>query len=95
MTRTARPRHLFIAIAAAFTILLAACSDSQYPNSTFTNLTDFNRDSTSLWNLMIWLGIGVFVLVELLLIYVMYRYRHKPDSPEPEHVHGNTTRVLT
>ena len=95
MTRTARPRHLFIAIAAAFTILLAACSDSQYPNSTFTNLTDFNRDSTSLWNLMIWLGIGVFVLVELLLIYVMYRYRHKPDSPEPEHVHGNTTLELT
>ena len=66
MTRTARPRHLSIALAAALPLLLAACSDSQYPNSTFTNLTDFNRDTTSLWNLMIWLGVGVFVLVEVL-----------------------------
>ena len=95
MTRTARPRHLSIALAAAFTLLLAACSDSQYPNSTFTNLTDFNRDTTSLWNLMIWLGIGVFVLVELLLLYVMFRYRRRPNDAEPEHVHGNTTLELT
>lgn len=95
MTRTARPRHLLIAIAAALPLLLAACSNSQYPNSTFTNLTDMNRDATSLWNLMIWLGIAVFVLVEALLIWVMIRYRRKPDSPEPEHVHGNTALELT
>jgi cytochrome c oxidase subunit 2 len=95
MTRTARPRHLLIAIAAALPLLLAACSNSHYPNSTFTNLTDINRDSTSLWNLMIWLGIAVFVLVEVLLIYVMIRYRRRPDSPEPEHVHGNTALELT
>jgi cytochrome c oxidase subunit 2 len=95
MTRTSRPRHLFIAIAAALPLLLAACSNSQYPNSTFTSLTDMNRDSTSLWNLMIWLGIAVFVLVEALLIYVMIKYRRRPDSPEPEHVHGNTALELT
>jgi cytochrome c oxidase subunit 2 len=95
MTRTDRPRHLFIAIAAALPLLLAACSNSQYPNSTFTNLTDINRDSTSLWNLMIWLGIAVFVLVETLLIYVMIKYRRRADSPEPEHVHGNTALELT
>jgi cytochrome c oxidase subunit 2 len=95
MTRTARPRHLSIALAAAFPLLLAACSKNQYPNSTFTNLTDINRDAGSLWNLMIWLGIAVFVLVELLLIWVMFRYRRKPGSPEPEHVHGNTALELT
>ncbi|HZI30588.1 MAG TPA: cytochrome c oxidase subunit II [Gemmatimonadaceae bacterium] len=95
MTRTSRPRHLFIAIAAALPLLLASCSNSQYPNSTFTSLTDMNRDSTSLWNLMIWLGIAVFVLVEALLIYVMIKYRRRPDSPEPEHVHGNTALELT
>jgi cytochrome c oxidase subunit II len=96
MTRTARPRHLTaIALAAALPLLLAACSDSQYPNSTFTSLTDINRDSTSLWNLMIWLGIGVFVFVELLLIYVMIRYRRRPNDAEPEHVHGNTKLELT
>ena len=95
MTRTARPRHLSIALAAAFPLLLAACSNSQYPNSTFTSLTDFNRDSGSLWNLMIGLGIGVFVLVELLLIFVMVRYRRRPNDAEPEHVHGNAKLELT
>src|SRR5688572_21830456 len=96
MTRTARPRHLTaFALAAALPLLLAACSDSQYPNSTFTSLTDINRDSTSLWNLMIWLGIAVFVFVEVLLVYVMIRYRRRPDDREPEHVHGNTKLELT
>jgi cytochrome c oxidase subunit 2 len=96
MTRTDRPRHHPVfALAAALPLLLAACSNSQYPNSTFTNLTDFNRDSTSLWNLMIWLGIAVFVLVELLLVYVMFRYRRRPNDAEPEHVHGNTKLELT
>lgn len=95
MTRTARPRHhTAIASAAALPLLLAACS-GRYPNSTFTHLTDFNRDSTSLWNLMIWLGIGVFVLVELLLVYVMITYRRRPNDTEPEHVHGNTKLELT
>ena len=95
MTRTARPRHLSIVLAAALPLLLAACSNSQYPNSTFTSLTDINRDSTSLWNLMIWLGIAVFVLVEGLLIYVMIRYRRRSESDQPEHVHGNTALELT
>ncbi|HEX6316872.1 MAG TPA: cytochrome c oxidase subunit II [Gemmatimonadaceae bacterium] len=96
MTRTPRPRHQYLfAIAAALPLLLAACSNSQYPNTTFTHLTDMNRDSTSLWNLMIWLGIGVFVLVEVLLIYVMIRYRRRPNDAEPEHVHGNTALELT
>lgn len=95
MTRTPRPRHLsIIALAAGLPLLLAACS-GQYPNSTFTNLTDFNRDSVGLWNLMIWLGLGVFVFVEGLLIYVMIRYRRRPNDAEPEHVHGNTKLELT
>ena len=96
MTRTTRPRHLTaIALAAALPLLLAACTDSQYPNSTFTSLTDINRDSSSLWNLMIWLGIAVFVFVEVLLVIVMIRYRRRPGGPEPEHVHGNTKLELT
>jgi cytochrome c oxidase subunit 2 len=95
MTRTPRPRHHFvIALTAALPLLFAACS-GQYPNSTFTDLTDFNRDSSGLWNLMMWLGIGVFVFVELLLVYVMIRYRRRPGGAEPEHVHGNTKLELT
>jgi cytochrome c oxidase subunit 2 len=95
MTRTPRPRHhSFIALAAVLPLLLAACS-GQYPNTTFTNLTDFNRDANGLWNLMIWLGIGVFVFVEVLLVYVMFKYRRREGGPEPEHVHGNTKLELT
>jgi cytochrome c oxidase subunit 2 len=95
MTRTHRPRHhSAIALAAALPLLLAACS-GQYPNTTFTGLTDFNRDAVGLWNLMIWLGIGVFVFVEGLLVYVMIRYRRRPNDAEPEHVHGNTKLELT
>jgi len=92
MTRTLRPRHPSV-IALAALLVLAACS-GQYPNSTFTDLTDFNRDAGALWNLMIWLGIGVFVFVEGLLVYVMIKFRRRPDSPEPEHVHGNTKLEL-
>jgi cytochrome c oxidase subunit 2 len=95
MTRTPRPRHHSVfALAAGLPLLLAACS-GQYPNTTFTNLTDFNRDLVGLWNLMIWLGIGVFVFVEILLIWVMIRYRRREGGPEPEHVHGNTKLELT
>ena len=94
MTRSHRPRHHFaLALTVALPLLLAACS-GQYPNSTFTDLTDFNRDARGLWNLMIWLGIGVFVFVEGLLVYVMFRYRRRPNDPEPEHVHGNTKLEL-
>jgi cytochrome c oxidase subunit 2 len=95
MTRTSRPRQLAAtALAIAVPVLLAACS-GDYPNTTFTNLTEFNRDARFLWNLMMWLGAGVFVLVELLLIYVMVRYRRRPSDAEPEHVHGNTALELT
>ena len=95
MTRTLRPRHhSVIALTAALLLFLAACSGGQYPNSTFTNLTDFNRDANGLWNLMIWLGAGVFVFVEGLLVWAMIKYRRRPGDAEPEHIHGNTKLEL-
>ena len=74
-------------------VLVASCS-GDYPNSTFTSHTEFNRDAVGIWNTMMYWGIGVFVLVEVLLIYVMIRYRRRPGGKEPEHVHGNTTLEL-
>lgn len=82
-------------MAAVAVLLLAAACSGEYPMTTFTNMTEFNRDARGLWNLMMALGIGVFVLVELLLIFTIYRYRRRPGGAEPEHVHGNTALELT
>ncbi|HSA54434.1 MAG TPA: cytochrome c oxidase subunit II [Gemmatimonadaceae bacterium] len=89
MTRNLRPRHVATAFVLLLPVLLGACGGA-YPNSTFTNLTEFNRDLTSLWNVMIGWGTFVFLFVELLLVYAIWRYRRRPGGPEPEHVHGNT-----
>lgn len=95
MTRIPRPRHTAVfALAAALPLLFAACSGS-YPNSTFTNLTEFNRDLTGLWNQMMGWGTFVFVLVEAILIYTIWRYRRRPGGPEPKHIHGNTAMEIT
>lgn len=71
-------------------LTLAACSG--YPNSTFNPTTEFNRESTSLWNtLLIW-GTIVFVIVEAILVYAIWKYRRRPGvEPETKLLHGNTT----
>ncbi|HEX7123198.1 MAG TPA: cytochrome c oxidase subunit II [Gemmatimonadaceae bacterium] len=95
MTRIPGPRHtIAYASAVLVPLLLSACSGS-FPNSTFTHLTEFNRDLTSLWNLMMGWGTFVFVLVEAILIYTIWRYRRRPNGPEPKHVHGNTAMEIT
>lgn len=95
MTRTFRPRQLAaIVLAAALPVLLAACS-GQYPNSTFTEHTDINRDANGIWNTMMLWGTIVFVLVEVLLVFVMFKFRRRPGGPEPVQTHGNTKLELT
>lgn len=89
MTRNIRPRHTATALVLLLPLLIGACG-GEYPNSTFTNLTEFNRDLTSLWNVMLGWGTFVFIFVEVLLVYAIWRYRRRPGGPEPEHVHGNT-----
>jgi cytochrome c oxidase subunit 2 len=91
MTRIFRPRQLApVAFCAAVLVALAACGGN-YPNSTFLPTTEFNRDTTSLWNTMLRWGTLVFIVVEVLLLTAIVRYRRKPNSPDPEMVHGNTT----
>ncbi len=94
MTGIFRPRQLAAIVAAALPLLLAACS-GQYPNSTFTQLTDFNRDANGLWNTMMFWATIVFVFVEVLLVYVMFKFRRRPGGPEPVQTHGNTKLELT
>jgi cytochrome c oxidase subunit 2 len=94
MTRILRPRQAAATVLALLLPVLVASCSGDYPNSTFTSHTEFNRDAVGIWNTMMYWGIGVFVLVEVLLIYVMIRYRRRPGDKEPEHVHGNTTLEL-
>ncbi len=93
MTRIFRPRQLASAGFAALLILAAACGGN-YPNSTFQSTTEFNRDTTALWDQMMFWGTIVFVIVEVLLVIAMIRYRRRPNSPEPRHIHGNTAMEI-
>lgn len=71
-------------------LTLAACAG--YPNSTFNPTTEFNRESTSLWNTLLMWGTIVFVIVESILVYAIWKYRRRPGVvPETKLLHGNTT----
>jgi cytochrome c oxidase subunit 2 len=90
MPADSRPRRLATAsLTVALALLVAGCV--QNPNSVFHSRTDFNRDVTSLFNLLIWLGTIVFIFTEGMLLYALWRYRSRPDKPRrPEQVRGNT-----
>jgi cytochrome c oxidase subunit 2 len=92
MTRTHHPRRLAASLlAGAALLVLTACGSGQYPNSIFTNNTEFNTDVTGLHYRLFVLGTIVFLFVEALLLYVILKFRRKPGQAEPRHVHGNTT----
>src|SRR5215212_7316131 len=86
-----RPRRLLTAaLPAVAAVALTACSAS-YPNSIFHRHTEFNRDVSYLFSILIWLGTAVFIFVEAILLYAIFRYRRRSENDRPEHVHGNTT----
>jgi cytochrome c oxidase subunit II len=90
MSVTNRPRQrTVLALTAVLPTLVAGCTE--YPNSIFTNFTEFNREIGSLFWLLIWLGTAVFVIVTALLVYALFRFRARPGQQMPEQVHGNTT----
>ena len=84
-------RLLPAALPALLAVAFAACSTAAFPNSVFTNSTEYNREIGFLFKILIWAGTAVFVLVECLLLYTIWRYRRRSDDDRPEHVHGNTT----
>ena len=92
MPADSRPRRLAQAALTVALLGLAACT--QNPNSVFHNRTDFNRDVTSLFRLIIIMGTAVFIFTELLLITAIWKFRAKPGAPRPEQVHGNTKLEL-
>jgi cytochrome c oxidase subunit II len=90
-----RPRRLASAlILVAGALAIAACGE-QYPNSTFTHLTDFNTIIDGLWNRLLLLGTIVFVFVEVLLVFTLIKFRRREGGPEPKQTHGNSTLEIT
>jgi cytochrome c oxidase subunit II len=84
-------RLLAAALPALLVVAFAACSTAAYPNSVFTNETEYNREIGFLFKILIWLGTFVFIFVEGLLLYAIWRFRRRSDDERPKHVHGNTT----
>ena len=91
MPVTSRLRRLLpAALPALLAVVFTACG-ARYPNSVFTNTTEFNRDVGHLFDILIWLGGIVFVFVESILLYTIWRFRRRSENDRPQQVHGNTT----
>jgi cytochrome c oxidase subunit 2 len=88
MPADSRPRRLLQAALTVALIGLAGCV--QNPNSVFHSRTDFNRDVSWLFEIILIMGTVVFVFTEVLLLYAIWRFRAKPGAPRPEQTHGNT-----
>ena len=91
MTSNNRARRFATFALAAFVVFALAACATEYPNTTFSRNTEFNRQIDDLWDLMLLLGTIVFIFVEVILVYAIWRYRQREGAPEPKHVHGNTT----
>lgn len=76
-------------------LMLSACGQSEYPNSTFTRLTDLNSSIDSLWEPLLLWGTIVFVVVELALLYTIIKYRKRPGGPAAKQIHGNAVLEIT
>jgi cytochrome c oxidase subunit 2 len=92
-----QPRQVAALTISALLLLTVACG-GDYPNSTFNPTTEFNRESTSLWNTLLLWGTIVFVIVEIILIYTIWKYRRRPGvqvEADERFLHGNTTLEIT
>lgn len=83
-----------IATLAVVLLVLSACG-GDYPNSTFSQHTEFNSLAVFLWDRMLLLGTIVFVVVEALLVYTIFRFRRREGGPEPRQTTGNAALEIT
>ena len=89
MTRLLHRRPAAALLGAVALLALTACSGQEYPNSTFTHLSDLNTDINNLWDRLYLLAMIVFVVVEALLLFTIFRFRAKPNAPLPKQIHGS------
>ncbi|HWV58874.1 MAG TPA: cytochrome c oxidase subunit II [Longimicrobiales bacterium] len=86
--KTRWPRALAIAALAFVLPLLTACGE--YPQTTFSPVSDFGEEVNQLFWWVFWWTMGILVVVQVLLIYILFRYRGRPGAPKPKPVYGHT-----
>ena len=87
---TARRSLRLVTALCLMTLVLAACSPENYPQTTLHPRGDFARIADHLLDITVMWAVLVFVLVEGALVYAIFRFRGKPTDPEPHQTHGNT-----
>jgi cytochrome c oxidase subunit II len=80
---------------AAVLLVLTACGETEYPNSTFNRHTDLNTSIDTLWDRLLFWGTIVFVVVESALIFTIIRFRKRPGGPAAKQIHGNAALEIT
>jgi cytochrome c oxidase subunit II len=89
------PRRIPVIAALALVLLALTACGGDYPNSTFSQHTEFNSLAVFLWDRMLLLGTIVFVVVEVVLVYTIFRFRRREGGPEPRQITGNAALEIT
>lgn len=89
------PRRFPTIAALALVLLALSACGGDYPNTTFSQNTEFNSLAVFLWDRMLLLGTIVFVVVEVLLVYTIFRFRRREGGPEPRQITGNAALEIT
>jgi cytochrome c oxidase subunit 2 len=89
------PRQFASALIVAVAVLALAACGQEYPNSTFTHLTDLNTSIDALWNRLLLFGTIVFIVTEALLIFTIFKFRKRPGGAPAKQIHGNAALEIT
>lgn len=86
-----RRRSLWVLALLAVTLLLAACSRADLPQSTWDPAADTAQEQKDLLVPVLWVAAAVFILVEGGIVYISLRFRHRKGHERmPKQLHGNT-----
>jgi cytochrome c oxidase subunit II len=80
---------LALAGAAALLLALAQVASANWISPESGGSPNAN-DISTLYDIVLYIGIVIFVLVEGLIIYSVFKFRRRRGGPEPAMVHGNT-----
>lgn len=90
-----RPKALLGLLVIALLPILAACSSTDNPLTTFSPKSDVANDIQDLYKLIFWIATAVFIIVETALLYAVIKFRRRPNDEMPKQIHGNTAMELT